>query len=578
MRDGLRRIFAGVFREREILLRSNGRVRFLHLTPRLQVFLAILIGVALFWGTGGTYLSWRGYESIKAHDGQMADAQAAFDGLLEEIAIYRRKVTAVTGKLRRNQSDLVRQFAWADALEAEVVAAQDPAPVKQGRLAAIAEARRAMDRHVRQLQGDLRLMTDLDTALKSTLNIMQSDLFDAAADREKGYRARAVLSDEVKRLTQALGASRATVAALRGQTDALDSRLTQSRAQIQREAAARKALQAQIATLQPSLEAEVRRGVELKSRTARSRTALDTARRDYERISQLRAALDVEVAGLGGALKAEADRGNALEADLRKFAGRLSQETGVSDSFNPAKESLSTRIAALLDRLTMLHRDRATVLETLRTRNMGSLDEAERILGMTGLNIETVLVKVSGSQTLDEGGPFIAASPGRAEMTGFAKKVSGLKAQLNRLGALQTALRAMPLAAPLDGYRLASGFGRRRDPISRRWARHEGVDLSARLRSAVRATAPGIVTLAAWNGRYGRMVEIDHGYGIRTRYGHLRKILVKKGQRITHRQKIALVGNSGRSTGPHLHYEIFTGTIAMDPMRFIKAGQYVFKE
>ena len=208
MRDGLRRIFAGVFREREILLRSNGRVRFLHLTPRLQVFLAILIGVALFWGTGGTYLSWRGYESIKAHDGQMADAQAAFDGLLEEIAIYRRKVTAVTGKLRRNQSDLVRQFAWADALEAEVDAVQDPAPVKQGRLAAIAEARRAMDRHVRQLQGDLRLMTDLDTALKSTLNIMQSDLFDAAADREKGYRARAVLSDEVKRLTQALGASR----------------------------------------------------------------------------------------------------------------------------------------------------------------------------------------------------------------------------------------------------------------------------------------------------------------------------------------------------------------------------------
>jgi murein DD-endopeptidase MepM/ murein hydrolase activator NlpD len=74
------------------------------------------------------------------------------------------------------------------------------------------------------------------------------------------------------------------------------------------------------------------------------------------------------------------------------------------------------------------------------------------------------------------------------------------------------------------------------------------------------------------------MVEIDHGFGIVTRYGHLHKILVKKGQRISYRQKIALIGSSGRSTGPHLHYEIQYGTIPMDPMRFIKAGKYVFKE
>jgi murein DD-endopeptidase MepM/ murein hydrolase activator NlpD len=74
------------------------------------------------------------------------------------------------------------------------------------------------------------------------------------------------------------------------------------------------------------------------------------------------------------------------------------------------------------------------------------------------------------------------------------------------------------------------------------------------------------------------MIEIDHGFGIRSRYAHLRKILVKKGQRIGHREKVALLGTSGRSTGPHLHYEILYGNIAMDPMRFIKAGKYVFKE
>ena len=574
----LGRAHVSVFKERELLLRSNGRVRFLHLTPRLQVSLAILAAAILLWGVGGSVLSWRGYEQIEARDGRLADARMAFDDLLEEIAIYRRQVTEVTGKLRQNQTDLVRQFAWADALEAEVLATEETAPVKHERLAAITEARRAMDRHVRRLQGDLRLMTDLDAALKSSLNSMQSDLLDAAAERQKGYRARAILIAEVKRLTEALEASRSNIAALRGQANGLGKSLTQSREETEQVTAARAALSARVATLTQSHEGEVRRGAELAARVARTRAALDGSRRDYERISTLRAELDVKVAGLEGALKAEEERGNALDADLRNFATQLSGEIGVAAGYNTAKESLSVRVASLLDRLTILHRARSTIIETLQSRTAGSVAEAERILGMTGLEIETVLARVAASQSLGAGGPFIAALPDGAELTGFAGMVSGLDTQLNRLGALQIALRAMPLVAPLDGYRVSSGFGKRRDPITRKWAHHVGLDLSAPLRSAVRASAPGVVTMAGWNGRYGRMIEIDHGFGIRTRYGHLRKILVKKGQRVHHRKKIALVGNSGRSTGPHLHYEILSGKITVDPMRFIKAGKYVFKD
>ena len=118
------------------------------------------------------------------------------------------------------------------------------------------------------------------------------------------------------------------------------------------------------------------------------------------------------------------------------------------------------------------------------------------------------------------------------------------------------AARPRPLSPPLDQYSVSSHFGKRRDPINRRWAMHYGIDLGGVLRTSVYATAPGVVRYAGRKGKYGRLVEINHGKGFRTRYGHLHKILVKRGQKVDYRTKIGLLGNSGRSTGTHLHYEI----------------------
>jgi murein DD-endopeptidase MepM/ murein hydrolase activator NlpD len=93
----------------------------------------------------------------------------------------------------------------------------------------------------------------------------------------------------------------------------------------------------------------------------------------------------------------------------------------------------------------------------------------------------------------------------------------------------------------------------------------------------VYATAPGVVTVASAQNDYGRLVEIDHGMGFKTRYAHLNKILVRVGQKVEYRDNIGLLGNSGRSTGPHLHYEIAHNGRPVDPMRFLKAGKYVYK-
>ena len=148
---------------------------------------------------------------------------------------------------------------------------------------------------------------------------------------------------------------------------------------------------------------------------------------------------------------------------------------------------------------------------------------------------------------------------------------------MNHWEMLRDIMRRVPISAPLTNYRVTSSFGKRRDPVNNRWAMHYGLDLGGPMKSVVRATAPGKVVVAGWMGRYGRMVEIDHGAGLRTRFGHMSKITVKKGQKIAFNDQVGLLGSSGRSTGPHLHYEIIFNGKSVDPLKFIKAGQHVFQ-
>ena len=135
----------------------------------------------------------------------------------------------------------------------------------------------------------------------------------------------------------------------------------------------------------------------------------------------------------------------------------------------------------------------------------------------------------------------------------------------------------MPFSSPLNYFTISSHFGKRRDPINKRWAVHTGLDFGGIKNSRVYATAPGRVSFAGRNGKYGKLVEIDHGFELKTKYGHLNKILVKRGQKVDYRAKIGLMGSTGRSTGPHLHYEILVKGKHQNPWHFIKAGRYVYK-
>jgi len=123
----------------------------------------------------------------------------------------------------------------------------------------------------------------------------------------------------------------------------------------------------------------------------------------------------------------------------------------------------------------------------------------------------------------------------------------------------------MPVSAPFN----ASGFGRRIDPFSGQWAMHEGIDFLADIGSPVVAAAGGIVQFAGFHPQYGYMIDIDHGNDLVTRYAHLSKLFVKEGDVVQRARRIALSGNTGRSTGPHVHFEVrFRGT-AQNPAKFV---------
>jgi murein DD-endopeptidase MepM/ murein hydrolase activator NlpD len=169
------------------------------------------------------------------------------------------------------------------------------------------------------------------------------------------------------------------------------------------------------------------------------------------------------------------------------------------------------------------------------------------------------------------GGPFVPAS-----MNGvppFDRQLYRIRLARGHVERLTRTLGAVPIRKPMTGQLEAtSGFGMRTDPFIRAPAMHTGLDFRAETGEPARATAAGTVTIAGWNGGYGKMVEVDHGNGFATRYAHLSAVDVEVGQSVRIGQVVGRVGSTGRSTGPHLHYETRVDGDAVDPQKFLRAG------
>lgn len=237
-------------------------------------------------------------------------------------------------------------------------------------------------------------------------------------------------------------------------------------------------------------------------------------------------------------------------------------------------ERMRREIGQLENRLNHLQVTQLDTVGELIERTDESIDNMTRVVEMAGIEMADILPE---SELGGQGGPFVAAISSDAG-DDLTERLTTLENRLNYLQVLRARMQQVPLSPPLTTYYVTSSFGKRRDPVNQKWSMHYGLDLGGPMHSSVYTTAPGVVTFAGWKGNYGKLIEVDHGDGIKTRYGHLAKILVKKGEEIDFYDKIGLLGSTGRSTGPHTHYEVVVNGKPLDPMKFIVAGRHVFQE
>ena len=199
----------------------------------------------------------------------------------------------------------------------------------------------------------------------------------------------------------------------------------------------------------------------------------------------------------------------------------------------------------------------------------------EKALKIAGLSTDKVLA--AGPRRLSAmGGPYLPMRFTAFDDESQTKALISLMQNVDRLSLIYKTLERAPLSLPVEEFYISSTFGGRADPFNGAPAFHAGVDLGSHVeRSPIYSTAPGRVTFAGRDGAYGLMVELDHGNGFVTRYGHLSKIMVRQGQRVALREEVGVMGSSGRSTGTHLHYEVrFNGT-PINPVKVFKAAQHV---
>lgn len=315
---------------------------------------------------------------------------------------------------------------------------------------------------------------------------------------------------------------------------------------------------------------------ELEERTVEISRTTEEMERRHETLKVL-----LNYAG-GGAVTAAArpiERDGArmvMQASIEEADPRQSREVAQPASY--AVQNVSFR--ARIDRLKA---EQTAFLSEAEENAVKRAEEIRGVLRMTGVGFNRL---VGEDQTATEGvgGPEIPIDVESLLGEGvkdeaFARRVEQVAARVVEARRLEGIIGATPLAPPVGvEHRETSGFGPRFDPFTGRPAFHAGLDLAAFERAPVVTTSPGTVAFAGVKQGYGYTVEIDHGHGFKTRYAHLRDIQVSIGERVAIGQRIGSMGSTGRSTGTHLHYEVWFRGKLYDPVNFLRAGRYVHEQ
>ncbi|MBO9408074.1 peptidoglycan DD-metalloendopeptidase family protein [Shimia sp. R9_1] len=316
------------------------------------------------------------------------------------------------------------------------------------------------------------------------------------------------------------------------------------------------------------LESEIRRreletGIEVIQATLRRTMQEREAARD-EVVARDQAEAETQTALIG-----TSPLGNDM---LDVLATALTETAAERDQLVADARAASEAADEMERELLLMEEKNDQIFRQLEDAMTVSVEPLNKMFTAAGLDPKSLMDEVRRGYS-GQGGPLLplSFSSKGGELTAETLRANRLLEQLDQLNMYRIAAETVPFANPVkSAFRYTSGFGMR-------WGRmHKGTDFAARYGTPIHSTADGVVVHAGWQSGYGRLVKIRHEHGIETRYAHLAKIRVKVGQRISRGDRIGDMGNSGRSTGTHLHYEVRVNGRAVNPMTFIKAGRDVF--
>ena len=262
---------------------------------------------------------------------------------------------------------------------------------------------------------------------------------------------------------------------------------------------------------------------------------------------------------------------NPFEAILQKSGLAASAEGPETPLSRVAfAETESDRADRLFSRMTLslkaVEQEQLARVQAIAAGASEKASAIEEIMSGTGVDVASAIAPAEDDAI---GGPFnepVSEDP-------FAQSLDQLDGAIDRLARVRSTALRLPFANPAPGRDVTSRFGNRTDPFFGRPALHAGMDFRFSAGEPIAATGAGKVTSAGWSGGYGNMVEVDHGNGLATRYGHMSKVMVAIGDRIEAGDVVGLAGSTGRSTGTHLHYEVRRHGQAVDPAWFVSAGK-----
>lgn len=247
---------------------------------------------------------------------------------------------------------------------------------------------------------------------------------------------------------------------------------------------------------------------------------------------------------------------------------------GAADALKVAKPRLLA--ATPVQRIQATRMDQERLIDAAETFAKSRAERLRLAMRMAGLDAGNYTGRGAAL-----GGPLIEAKDPRALAAvldvdeDFATRIQRAATDMSDMRSLNAAAQKLPFFRPTTNPALSSSYGVRFDPFTHRPAFHSGLDFPGAFYTPIMSTAPGVISFTGVRSGYGNTIEIDHGGGFKTRYAHLQAISVRVGQRVAIGQRVGAMGSTGRSTGPHLHYEVWANGRAQNPNRFLKAGEYV---